>query len=106
MALRGIVISRGEIISAKDNSPNSLLKEDVTAVFIDDVRGKIFLWSGRKAKVTDKFRAARLAHMLNWKLFGGAGKVIQNEEDVKVELQKYHRVDDDIPRTEIASILG
>ncbi len=103
--LKGIVIQHS-IKNAKNMSPNEMLIDDACAVIVDDVSRIIYLWVGEKASVSDKFKAARIAHILNWRFFGGAARIIQDKDEIKSILSKYARIDEEMPEGEIKAILG
>lgn len=103
--LKGIIIQH-DIKDAKNLAPNEMLIEEACAVVIDDIERKIFLWVGDKAAVGDKFKAARIAHVLNWKLFGGAARIIQDKNEIRSVLLKYARIDEELPKGEIKAIIG
>jgi len=103
--LKGIIL-RNEIRSAKNLAPEEILLDDVCAVIVNENQRKIYLWSGKDANTSDKFKAARIAHLLNWKWFGGAAEVIQDNSKIKDILSKHARIDEEIPPAEIKLILG
>jgi len=103
--LKGIIIQQ-DVKDAKNLSPSEMLIEEACAVVIDDMERKIFLWVGDKASVGDKFKAARIAHVLNWKLFGGAARIIQDKNEIRSVLSKYARIDEELPKGEIKAIIG
>jgi len=103
--LKGIII-QNEVKSAKGYEPKEILNEEYCAVIINDVEGIIYLWVGDNSNVIDRFKAARLAQMLNWKIFGGAARVVQDKSEIHRVLTKYARIDEEIPPTELKLILG
>jgi len=103
--LKGVWLKDG-VYPAKDMTPREVLREENCAVIIDDENREIYLWVGAKAKAIDKFKAARLAHMLNWRLFGGAARIIQERNEILNALEKFGRIDAEIPAGEIKAILG
>ncbi|MHA1617137.1 MAG: hypothetical protein ACTSX9_07525 [Candidatus Njordarchaeales archaeon] len=103
--LKGVLLKDG-IYPAKNMSPQEVLKDDGCAVIIDDENREIYLWVGSKAKSIDKFKAARLAHMLNWRLFGGAARIVQDRNQILNTLEKFSKIDDEIPSEELKAILG
>ncbi|MCD6491612.1 MAG: hypothetical protein ACP6IQ_02905 [Candidatus Njordarchaeia archaeon] len=103
--LKGVVINKG-ITPATDLAPSEILTEENCVVILDEKNKKIYLWRGRSAGISDKFKAARLAHQLNWKLFGGAALVIQRKDVIKKQLNTYPKIDAEISKSVIRSILG
>ena len=105
MTIMGVVIKNGKIDSVKGKKIEEILLEDLCAVIIDDVKNKIYIWSGSKANVKDRFIASRLAHGLNAKIFGLAGTVEQNATKIKDELSE-KVIEEDVSLELIKSIIG
>ncbi len=105
MTLMGALIKDSKVESVKGKSISELLTEDVCLLIIDDIKSTIYIWCGSKANVKDKFMASRLAHGLNGKLFGMAGKVNQQRDVIKETFEE-KTFDDDVPLEHIKAILG
>ena len=105
MTLLGALIKDGKVEPVKGKSVADLLTDDVCVLIIDDVASIIHIWCGDKANVKDRFMASRLAHGLNGKLFGMAGKVNQQKNVIK-ETFSEKVFDDDISLEHIKEILG
>jgi len=103
--LRGVLIREG-VKSAKNLVPDEILVNDACAVIIDEESRIIYLWVGDDTSVTDRFKAARIAQMLNWKMFGGAARIVQDKDEIKHTLTKFARIDEEIPYGELKLIIG
>ncbi len=97
--MQGIILKNGNKFSVKEKSANKILDEGQCVVFIDNDERKIYLWRGRRSGVRDRFSAAQLADMLYKREFGGAGEIIQNEDEIKKRITAAYL--EDLPRGKI-----
>jgi len=105
MTLIGALIKDSKVEAVKGKNIGELLLDDVCLLVVDDVSSTIYIWCGQKANVKDKFMASRLAHGLNGRLFGMAGKVNQQRDLIKEKFSE-KAFDDDVPLEHIKAILG
>ncbi len=103
--LRGIMFKRRDILSVKGKIPREILRNDTCVVILDDVDNVIYLWTGKETFVEDKVRAARLAHLLDLRIFGGAARIIQDPSIIMEKLANFDKSLDDIPRVHISMLL-
>ncbi len=105
MTLLGALIKNGKVETVKGKNIGDLLTDDACLLIVDDVASVIYIWCGEKANVKDRFMASRLAHGLNGKLFGMAGKVNQQKNTIKETLSE-KVFDADIAIEHVKEILG
>lgn len=105
MTLIGAFIKDSKVESVKGKNIGELLVDDACVLIVDDVSSTIYIWCGAKANVKDKFMASRLAHGLNGKLFGMAGKVNQQKDLIKEKFSE-KSFDDDVAIEHVKAIIG
>ena len=102
--LYGIVIKEGKTESAVGKPPHTILRDENCVVIYDDNSRKIYLWVGQNSDIKSRFLASRLATIIRNREFGGAGRVIQNPDEIRSELAGPRVISHDIPRKYLASI--
>jgi len=103
--LKVAAFSFGTLMPTRGKDLPEILRDDVCVVLLDEIKSKIYLWTGEKANLLDKVKAAYLSRVLNWKLFGGAAEIIQDNNVIQSELSKFKLILSDLPRAYLRGIL-